>query len=349
MRFHPFLATTVGLLLTVPAFAQSPVDLSLQFQPGKANLNAGQGGARATAACDDFNRANSTNMGADWTEIIGDYQVLNNECSTTSGGLDYMVHNSATDNYDTSVIEFDLNPNLGGGYAYNAAMIGYNSVNGESIFVKVQNQSGLPGYSNFGFYHANNGSGYNGWGGFGTLPYQITGGHVRVSVDGAGDNVNLDIDEDYDGVYEIQLDAPGLIASGLPGLLGTGAAHGTWSAGTFDNWSFNGGCSGPPGPALSVSGLVAGGVVTISVDHCTPGGLVRHGYSLYGGGPTVTPFGDLLLSPPFTELPAISVGAAGSGQLQAPVPPGTTGISVWLHALDLASLTFTNGVATNIG
>ncbi|MBL7009577.1 MAG: hypothetical protein ISR76_11305, partial [Planctomycetes bacterium] len=43
---------------------------------------------------------------------------------------------------------------------------------------------------------------------------------------------------------------------------------------------------GPPGPALSVTGLVAGGVATIQVDYATPGGTVRHGYSLVGGGPT---------------------------------------------------------------
>ncbi len=107
--------------------------------------------------------------------------------------------------------------------------------------------------------------------------------------------------------------------------------------------------SGPPGPALSVSGLVAGGIATISASNCTPGGLIRHGYSLLGGGPTVTPYGDLLLSPPYTELPAMAVDASGNASMASPVPAGTTGVSVWMHAFDLGSLTFTNGLAEVIG
>ncbi len=107
--------------------------------------------------------------------------------------------------------------------------------------------------------------------------------------------------------------------------------------------------TGPPGPTLSVANLVAGGVVTISASNCTPGGVVRHGYSLFGGGPTTTPWGDLLLSPPFTELPAMTANASGDASLSAPVPAGTTGIQVWMHAIDLGSLTFTNGLAEIIG
>ncbi len=107
--------------------------------------------------------------------------------------------------------------------------------------------------------------------------------------------------------------------------------------------------TGPPGPTLSVANLVAGGTVTISADNCTPGGLVRHGYSVFGGGPIGTPYGDLLLSPPYTELPAMTCDASGSASMAAPVPPGTTGIQVWLHAMDMGSLTFTNGLFEIIG
>jgi len=106
---------------------------------------------------------------------------------------------------------------------------------------------------------------------------------------------------------------------------------------------------GPPGPALAVNNLVAGGVVTIAVSNATSMGTVRHGYSLYGGGPVTTPYGDLLLSPPYTEFPAMVADANGDASLSVPVPAGTTGVSVWFHAIDLGSLTFTNGVAAVIG
>jgi DNA-binding beta-propeller fold protein YncE len=106
---------------------------------------------------------------------------------------------------------------------------------------------------------------------------------------------------------------------------------------------------GGGGPTLSVSNLVAGGVVNISVSSATPGGIVRHGYSLAGGGPINTAFGALLLSPPYTELPPMTANASGDASLSAPVPPGTTGVSVWLHAMDLGSMSFTNGLAEVIG
>ena len=107
--------------------------------------------------------------------------------------------------------------------------------------------------------------------------------------------------------------------------------------------------TGPAGPTLAVSGLVAGGTVTISATNCTAGGTVRHGYSLRGGGPTTTPWGNLLLTPPYTELPAMTANGSGAASFSAPVPAGTTGVSVWLHAMDLGSLTFTNGLAEVIG
>jgi hypothetical protein len=497
------------------AWLPTSADLSLQVKaPAPQRLPGG--GLRATSACDDFNRANSTNMGADWTEIIGDYEVLNNQCTTVTGGLDWMLHNTAADAYGAQVIEFDLDPNVSGSSAYVAAVLGYSPVSGEDVFVKVQNQSGLPGYSNFGFYHGNNGGAYGAWGGFGTLPWQITGGHVWVYVDAAGDNINLDIDENYDGIVDIALDASGLVASGLPSLLGTGAGVGTWSAGTLDNWGFGGGCAGsgvfeipamtvphsfidmdmvgPAGPTslaalnaagtngganianftflpstavqgvyntnpngralgmlaggmvlvdpptgvfdafnaaidlgqvsteigigvgdwlgpmqldfflggvlvaqhvsspysttlqtiyfqfpggfdrveiiepigsgnwvipelyiektlptLTVTNLVAGQTAHVMVTNATPFGMVRSAYSLIGGGPVGTPFGLLYLTPPYNELPRLTADVTGTTNYFGNVPAGTTGRMVWVHAIDMASQTFTNPFAGVIG
>ncbi len=131
-----------------------------------------------------------------------------------------------------------------------------------------------------------------------------------------------------------------------------GKATPAFTGSTFNNRCWNGTVyydTGAAGPQLSVANLVAGAAATISVSGATPGGIVRHGYSLFGGGPTTTPWGDLLLSPPYTELPAMTADAAGNASLSAPVPAGTTGIQVWMHAIDLGSLTFTNGLAEIIG
>ncbi|RMH03318.1 MAG: hypothetical protein D6702_06340 [Planctomycetota bacterium] len=110
----------------------------------------------------------------------------------------------------------------------------------------------------------------------------------------------------------------------------------------IDDISINGGT--PTGPYLSVANLVAGGVTTISVQFATPNGIVRHGYSLAGGGPISTPYGDLLLSPPYVELPPLTADSAGNASISLPVPPPAAGATVWLHAFDLGSLTFSNGV-----
>ena len=101
--------------------------------------------------------------------------------------------------------------------------------------------------------------------------------------------------------------------------------------------------SGPAAPYLSASNLIGGAVTTISVANATPNGLVRHGYSMAGGGPIATSNGDLLLSPPYFELPVMRADASGNAALAAPVPPAASGRQVWLHAFDIGSLTFSNG------
>jgi hypothetical protein len=106
--------------------------------------------------------------------------------------------------------------------------------------------------------------------------------------------------------------------------------------------------TGPSGPALAVSGLVAGGTVTATASGCTPSGRVFLGYSLAGAGPTSTPYGDVMLSPPYTRL-TLTADANGDAVYSGAVPAGTSGLTVWLHALDLGSATFTNPLAEVIG
>ncbi|RMH04201.1 MAG: hypothetical protein D6702_03715 [Planctomycetota bacterium] len=54
----------------------------------------------------------------------------------------------------------------------------------------------------------------------------------------------------------------------------------------------------PTGPGLSVNNLVAGSVATVDVVRATPMGQARSGWSVGGGGPTGTPYGDQLLTRP---------------------------------------------------
>ena len=118
----------------------------------------------------------------------------------------------------------------------------------------------------------------------------------------------------------------------------------------------SGGCSSP---TLSVSGLVAGGMVTADVSCATPTSPVVFAYSLAGGGPTNVPAPicggsvtvDLGNGNPGTVVQAGVVGSDinGDASLMAPIPPGTTGINVWVQAFDAASCTVTNQFAGTIG
>ena len=105
----------------------------------------------------------------------------------------------------------------------------------------------------------------------------------------------------------------------------------------------------PPPPALQVSNLLSGATATIDASHCFPGGKVIIGYSLAGGGPVSTPYGDLLLSLPYVLRPALTASSLGSASLDVRIPPGTSSTMVWLHALDVATGRLSNGLAEIIG
>jgi hypothetical protein len=67
------------------------------------------------------------------------------------------------------------------------------------------------------------------------------------------------------------------------------------------------------GSALTygITGLVGGGTATLTVSGATPMGGVLIGYSLYGAGPTMTPFGLVDMSLPITQLPTLTADGAG--------------------------------------
>lgn len=196
------------------------------------------------------------------------------------------------------------------------------------------------------------------WTFLGTYTGIAAGRHFATNIDVSGNGVTFLAGQTY-GLY-IDTPSDGIAyTNGGPNVYSNADLTVTTNCGNAANFGsifypreWNGTVyysAGPGSPTLSVSGLVAGGSATLTASQCTPGGTVRWGYSLAGGGPVGTPFGNLLLSPPYTELPAKTTDPAGSASFSGPVPPGTTGISIWLHAFDLSSLTFTNGLAEIIG
>lgn len=95
---------------------------------------------------------------------------------------------------------------------------------------------------------------------------------------------------------------------------------------------------------LTASNFVAGGLAQLDVARATPGSLVMLGYSLAGGGPTMTPFGLADLSPPIRTLPPLTADAGGSASMSSTLPPNSAGLNIWLQAYDVTGGRFSNGL-----
>jgi hypothetical protein len=104
-----------------------------------------------------------------------------------------------------------------------------------------------------------------------------------------------------------------------------------------------------PRPSFAVSNLVAGATLTLSFSGCAPNGSVLPAYSLMGGGPLSSPWGSVSLTPPIKQLPSLSVAPDGTSGVNLQVPPGTTGLEVWMQALDIGGQVLSNPLARTIG
>ena len=125
--------------------------------------------APATAqVVDDFNRADATTLGSNWTQQVGTSFISGNQ----AGG-----RNSALATYNggaSQSITFDISE-TSAGVDYVAAVFGYGS--GSDFYIKVQD-NGPGGFGNYGFY-TGNGSGAGGQ--FGSLSSAFTSGSVTAS------------------------------------------------------------------------------------------------------------------------------------------------------------------------
>lgn len=101
----------------------------------------------------------------------------------------------------------------------------------------------------------------------------------------------------------------------------------------------------PGKPVLTVTDPSPGAVVTLTTTGVTPNGNVFIGYSLTGPGPTNTPFGPALLSPPIKKLPPDTADAGGTATQNLLVPASVpVGTKVWLQTADLGAGILSNGV-----
>ena len=99
---------------------------------------------------------------------------------------------------------------------------------------------------------------------------------------------------------------------------------------------------------LEATNLIAGQATTLKASNATPGSAIFFAYSLLGGGPSNTPFGSALLSPPIRRLPPVVSNASGYAQYVRNLPAGTSGLNIWIQAYDFSAAQFSNGLAETI-
>ena len=325
------------LLLLAPAapLAQAPTALLLPAA------------LQVTSACDDFNRASGTNMGPDWNELKGDLAIIGDVGYGTMAGSQYMIHTQASAPYDSSKMSVDFLPDINGRTGQHVALIAGYADNVNTVYVKVQDDDSDGLYDQIYFVTGIDGATWS-VSGSSALATPTGSGRMTLSFTGAGDTARCDIQNDASGLLE-SFSVAGLLSAGV--TLGTEFGIGVTNSASFDDFELNGGCNS--GPALAVTNLVAGATTTLTLTNGTAGSPVYFAYSIAGAGPTSVNAGpcgmvDVALTNPIT-LPPVTADPAGTASISAPVPPGTSGTTVWFQAFDLGSCTLSNGLVEIVG
>ena len=162
---------------------------------------------------DTFTRANSTNLGTNWTEVAPNPAIAQGAFTDPLAETGLATYNGATAN--EACADVFSAPNL----SYAAIDLQYGSLT-SNVFVKVQdNVAPYTGFDTLYFYKGNNGAAFGG-----STPRPLTpftAGRFHVIVNGT--NVTADIDTNFDGNAEQSFTQGGLTTTGLGTQIGLGA------------------------------------------------------------------------------------------------------------------------------
>lgn len=191
---------------------------------------------------DDFDRPDGTDMGPNWIEQNGDFQIVSGRASGSAFSL--MTFVGATSNK----VSVDVFPS--GSLSYVAIVLGYLDL-GNNLFIKVQNQ-GSTQFNYAGFYYGNN-VGVN----FFALQSPFDSARMTASL--VGGTAYLEFDTDFDGSPEQTYSYGGYSLVSLGPAIGLGSYD--WA--TMDNFAIESDGEVPePGTAAlmvpALLGLAAG-------------------------------------------------------------------------------------------
>ena len=175
---------------------------------------------------DDFNRADSTSMGANWTEQWQDFRIESNQARSNDKAL--MTYVGATSNS----ISIDVFHNGSTTQVqYCALVLGYQD-NNNNLFCKIQDNDVDGGYEFFLFTFGNNGQNAGAWTGGTQIWYPSEFTAARMTASLIGTTVTVDIDTDFDGTAEYTFSRGNVPTA----LIGSGIGLGGWGDPKMDNF-----------------------------------------------------------------------------------------------------------------
>lgn len=192
--------------------------------------------ATAQSFFDDFNRANSGDLGANWTNEANALGIDSNQAISVGGAVSYASVNGISNALGTYSISVDASTNgVENGYVGIQMARAGNGVN-QSIFFKIQAQAATGFWSNYAFYTGNgqnNATSYTSGGGFFANAFTYRTARLHMSV--AGDVVTVEIDGDINGSIDNTFSAT--MSAGMMSTLGTGAGLSVWGSNRADNYN----------------------------------------------------------------------------------------------------------------
>ncbi len=93
---------------------------------------------------------------------------------------------------------------------------------------------------------------------------------------------------------------------------------------------------------LSIDRLAPAQTTTVTVVNATPGAWVITAYSTFGAGPVNSPWGEILLTPPYFALPYRKADQHGMARFSRTCP-NLPGLGLWFQSLDYEAGILSNG------
>jgi hypothetical protein len=97
------------------------------------------------------------------------------------------------------------------------------------------------------------------------------------------------------------------------------------------------------GTTLAVTNLIAGQAALVEITNATPNNFSHFAWSVHGGGPTPTPWGDAMVTRPY-NLTLLPTDVNGYASYTANIPTSAAGVTVWCHGTDVGTQSMLNAL-----